>query len=135
MSPERTPVIAGMGEVKDRPSDPAQGMEPMALMAQALRRADADAGTGLLSRINSIDVVNSVSWPYIDLPATLCEHLGIAPRHRNYGPVGGETPIRFLHEAAERITRGESAVAAVCGAEAQHTVSAAQKRGIALPWT
>ena len=135
MNADRIPVIVGIGEVKDRPADPALGMEPMALMAEALRRAEADAGAALVSRIDAIDVVNSVCWPYADLPASLCETLGIAPAHRNYGPVGGETPVRFLHEAAERIARGESVVAAVCGAEAQHTVSAAQKRGIELPWT
>ena len=135
MNADRIPVIVGIGEVKDRPADPAEGMEPMALMAEALRRAEADAGATLVSRIDAIDVVNSVCWPYADLPASLCETLGIAPAHRNYGPVGGETPVRFLHEAAERIARGQSVVAAVCGAEAQHTVSAAQKRGIELPWT
>jgi acetyl-CoA C-acetyltransferase len=80
-------------------------------------------------------VVNEVSWPYADLVGLLCETLGIAPRHREYGPVGGETPVRFLHEAAERISRGESAVAAVCGGEAQYTVAQAQKSGTALPWT
>lgn len=135
MTPDRIAVIVGIGEIKDRPADPAEGMEPMMLMAEALRRAQADAGADLLQRIDSIDVVNSVSWPYADLPASLCGELGIAPAHRGYGPVGGETPVRFLHEAADRITRGESVVAAVCGAEAQHTVSAAQKRGIELPWT
>ncbi|HBK07856.1 MAG TPA: acetyl-CoA acetyltransferase [Acetobacteraceae bacterium] len=135
MNPDRIPVIVGIGEVKDRPADPAQGMEPMALMAEAIRRAEADAGASLVGRIDAIDVVNSVSWPYADLPGSLCAALGIAPVRRNYGPVGGETPVRFLHEAAERIARGESVVAAVCGAEAQHTVSAAQKRGIELPWT
>ena len=32
----------------------------------------------------------------------ICGTLGIAPRHREYGPIGGETPVRFLHEAAGR---------------------------------
>ena len=55
--------------------------------------------------------------------------------HCHYGPVGGESPIRFLHEAAQRIARGESRVAAVTGAEAQWTATKAQREGIALPWT
>lgn len=135
LPPSRVPVIVGVGEIKDRPSDPAQGMEPMALMAEALRRAEADADASLLGRLDALDVVNEVSWPYVDLPGLLCETLGVAPRHRGYGPVGGETPVRFLHEAAGRIARGESAVAAVCGGEAQHTVSRAEKAGVSLPWT
>ncbi|WP_135467835.1 acetyl-CoA acetyltransferase [Crenalkalicoccus roseus] len=132
---ERTPVIVGVGEVRDRPADPAEGREPLALMAEALRRAEADAGAALLARVDALDVIHEVSWPYPDLPALLSETLGIAPRHRHYGPVGGETPLAFLHQAAERIARGESEVAAVCGGEAQYTVAQAEKRGIALPWT
>jgi acetyl-CoA C-acetyltransferase len=135
MDPARIPVIVGVGEIKDRPADPAEGLEPMALMVEALRRAEADAGAGLLPRLDSLDVINEVSWPYVDLPGLICAALGVAPRHRDYGPVGGETPLRFLHEAAERISRGESAVAAVCGGESQYTVAQAEKRGIALPWT
>ena len=72
---------------------------------------------------------------YPDLLAALLARMGLAPAHRFYGPVGGETPVRFLHEAAARIRRGESTVAAVVGAEAQHTATAAQRRGIDLPWT
>src|SRR6202022_3543324 len=49
--------------------------------------------------------------------------------------VGGESPIRYLHEAAQRIARGECSVAAVCGAEAQSTATKAQRAGIDLPWT
>ena len=135
LPPDLTPVIIGLGEFKDRPDDPALGLEPASLMAEALRRADADGGGELLVRLDALDVVNSVSWPYADLVAAVCDRLGVAPRYRNYGPIGGETPVRFLHEAAERISRGESAIAAVVGAEAQHSVAAAQKRGIDLPWT
>ena len=43
MDPARIPVIVGVGEVKDRPADPADGLEPMALMAEALRRAEQEA--------------------------------------------------------------------------------------------
>jgi acetyl-CoA C-acetyltransferase len=135
LPPSRIPDIVGIGEVKDRPADPARGLEPLALMAEALRHAEADAGAKLLARLDALDVVHEVSWPYADLPALLCEALGLAPRHRDYGPIGGETPVRFLHEAARRIAEGQSAIAAVCGGEAQYTVNAAQKAGVTLPWT
>jgi len=135
LPPSRIPVIIGIGEVKDRPADPTQGLEPLALMTVALRRAEADAGAALLQRLDSLDVVHEVSWPYPDLPALLCRRFGIAPRHSGYGPIGGETPLTFLHMAAERIARGEATIAAVCGGEAQYTVAQAQKAGITLPWT
>src|SRR6202022_3783585 len=46
-----------------------------------------------------------------------------------------ESPIRYLHEAAQRIARGECSVAAVCGAEAQSTATKAERAGVLLPWT
>src|SRR3712207_5915369 len=136
MSADRPPVIVGAGEVTERPADRLEAREPAELMAEALRRAAADASApDLLPALDSLDVVNSVSWPYGDLPAALVGFLGFRPRRLAYGPVGGESPVRHMHEAANRIARGESAVAAVVGAEATHAVARAQTRGIALPWT
>src|SRR5205085_1814932 len=100
-----------------------------------LRRAERDAGAPLLGDIQSLDVVNFLSWRYHDPASQLSERLGIKPAHAYYGPVGGESPIRYLHEAAQRIARGECDVAAVCGAEAQSTATKAARAGIALPWT
>ena len=133
--PERLPVIVGVGEITDRPSDPAHGLEPAALALASLRRAEADSGAELLSRVDSLDVVGVVSWPYADLPGLLAERMGAQPAHYRHGPIGGQTPVQFLHEAAQRIARGESAVAAICGAESSHTATTARRHGIALPWT
>src|SRR5271169_403561 len=124
-----------IGEITDRPADLMQGLEPLALMAAALTRADEDAGHNLLRSLDSLDVVNLVSWRYADAALQLSERLGIAPRRAVYGPVGGESPVRYLHEAALRIARGESTVAAIAGAEAQNTVVKAMKAGCELPWT
>ncbi len=135
-SPEdRIPVIVGVGEIVDRPKDIADGLEPMALLEQALRRAEADSGAKLLGDIGSLDVVSFLSWRYRDPEKLLAQRLGITPAHCYYGPVGGESPIRYLHEAAQRIARGECSVAAVCGAEAQSTATKAQRAGLSLPWT
>ncbi|MBL6078371.1 acetyl-CoA acetyltransferase [Belnapia sp. T18] len=136
MDETRIPVLIGAGEVVDRPAEPRLALEPAALMAEALRRAAEDAGApGLLAALDSLDIVNSVSWPYGDLPAALAARLGGAPRRMVYGPVGGESPVRFLHEAALRIARGESEVSAVVGGEATHAVAQARKAGVELPWT
>src|SRR5690349_14020726 len=129
------PVIVGVGEIVDRPKEIADGLEPLALLEQALRRAEADSGAKLLGEIGSLDVVSFLSWRYRDPEKLLAERLGIAPAHCYYGPVGGESPIRFIHEAAQRIARGECSVAAVCGAEAQSTATKAQRSGVKLPWT
>ena len=132
---DRIPVIVGVGEIVDHPREIAEGLEPLALLVEALKRAEADCGASLLGEIASLDIVNFLSWRYRDPEKLLSQHLGINPRHAYYGPVGGESPVRYLHEAAQRIARGECGVAAICGAEAQSTATKAERAGIALPWT
>src|ERR1700716_1107646 len=132
---DRIPVIVGVGEIADRPKDIVAGLEPMALLEQAVRRAEADSGAKLLDELGSLDVVNFLSWRYRDPEKQLAARLGADPAHCYYGPVGGERPIRYIHEAAKRIARGECSVAVVCGAEAQSTATKAERGGITLPWT
>lgn len=131
---DRIPVIVGIGEIVDRPKEITVGLEPLDLLEQALRRAEADAGAKLLGEVHSLDVVNFLSWRYRDPEKLLAQRLGVSPVHCYYGPVGGESPIRFIHEAAKRIARGECSVAAVCGAEAQSTATKAERAGVKLPW-
>src|SRR3954449_9717372 len=132
---DRIPVIVGVGEITDRPKDIAAGLEPLALLEEAVRRAEADRGAQLLAYPGSLDVVNFLSWRYRDPEKQLAARLGANPAHCYYGPVGGESPIRYIHEAAKRIARGECSVAVVCGAEAQSTATKAERAGITLPWT
>jgi acetyl-CoA C-acetyltransferase len=132
---DRIPVIVGVGEIVDRPKEIADGLEPLALLEEALKRAEADSGAKLLGDIGSLDVVSFLSWRYRDPEKLLASRLGVTPAHCYYGPVGGESPIRYLHEAARRIARGECSVAAVCGAEAQSTATKAERAGVTLPWT
>jgi acetyl-CoA C-acetyltransferase len=129
------PVIVGVGEITDRPKEITDGLEPLILLIEALKRAEADSGAMLLGEIDSLDVVNFLSWRYREPEKLLSSRLGIHPKHAYYGPVGGESPIRYLHQAAQRIARGESSVAAICGAEAQSTATRAERAGITLPWT
>src|SRR5450631_3309416 len=135
VSDDRIPVIVGIGEIVDRPKEITAGLEPLTLLVEALKRAEQDSGGKLLGEIQSLDIVNFLSWRYQDPANQLSERLGIKPAHAYYGPVGGESPIRYLHEAAQRIARGECSVAAVCGAEAQSTATKAERAGVTLPWT
>ena len=135
VSSDRIPVIVGVGEIVDRPKEIAEGLEPLDLLEQALRRAEQDAGAKLLGEVQSLDVVNFLSWRYRDPEQLLAQRHGISPAHCHYGPVGGESPIRYIHEAAKRIARGECSVAAICGAEAQSTATKAERAGVKLPWT
>ena len=142
LPPERTPVIVGVGEFSDRIGADHAGFEPRDLIARAAQRADEDGGGGWLAKLTSLDIVNVLSWPYRDLPRELCEALGIAPVRAEHSPAGGETPLRLIHDAANRIAAGEGGregkggeVALVCGAEAFRSVGMAMKQGVALDWT
>src|SRR5689334_23608547 len=126
---DRIPVIVGIGEIIDRPKEITEGLEPLDLLERALRRAETDAGAKLLGEVQSLDVVNFLSWRYRDPEKLLAQRLGVSPAHCYYGPVGGESLIRYIHEAAKRIARGECSVAAVCGAEAQSTATKAERAG------
>ena len=132
---DRTPVIIGIGEVVDRPVDAALALEPLALMDAAIRAADADAGGGWLSRTDSLDIINMVSWRYDSVAARLTGRLGINPARAVYGVVGGETPTARIHDAALRIINGNSVVAVVTAGEAAHAVGKARAAGVSLPWT
>src|ERR1700741_1009635 len=134
-SPDRIPVIVGVGEIVDRPKEIADGLEPLTLLEQAVKRAEQDAGSPLLHKLGSLDGVNFLSWRYRDPEKLLAKRLAVTPAHCYYGPVGGESPIRYIHEAAQRIARGECSVAAICGAEAQSTATKAERAGVTLPWT
>jgi acetyl-CoA C-acetyltransferase len=128
-------VIVGVGEIIDQTRDLNQALEPIELMAQAVRRAAADAGAAqaIMAGIDSLDIVAEHSWPYTDACALLTARLSIAPRRAVYGVTGGESPVRFIHEAALRIARGESTLAVVVGAEATYSASAAAKTGSPPP--
>lgn len=132
---DHTPVIVGVGEVIDRVGfEPPR--EPARLMAEAIRSAEADSGARLLEKIVSIDMVQQISWPYPDSETRLAQELGFRPAHMANGPTGGESPIRYLHQAALRIAEGEPGVFVVCGAEAEASVRHARRDGHSpLPWS
>src|SRR5260370_34311336 len=104
---DRIPVIVGIGEIVDRPNDIAAGLEPLSLLEEALKRAEADCGGKLLGEVQSLDVVNFLSWRYRDPEKQLAQRLGIQPKHLYYGPVRGESPIRYLPAEAHRVAPGE----------------------------
>ena len=129
----RTPVIVGVGQVNDRPKDPREGLDPIGLMEAALREADRDAGTGWISRLDSLAVVDQLSFRELgDLSGPLAARLGVTPKlcYKSSYP-GGDTPILMLNEAARRIAGGEIQVAAIAGGEALRTAAqlAALKAG------
>lgn len=119
-----TPVIIGVGDVKNGSQNVEDAIEPMQLMLQAIVRALKDATSEhrvaeeLKSSIDSVSVVATWTWPYAHLPSLLSEKLGIQPLHKIYSEHGGNQSMKLVDEAARRIWRGECKVAVMTGGEA-----------------
>jgi len=123
--PARIPVIVGVGQINDRPRDPAEGLDSVGLMEAALRLADTDAGGGWLARIDSLAVVRQVSFPGLDeIPGRLAASIGARPRlcHMT-ASASGDSPILLLNEAVNHIAAGEIECAAIVGGEALRTAA------------
>ena len=121
----RIPVIVGVGQFNDRPAHDAEGIDPVGLMVEALRRADGDAGDGWLGDVQSLGVVGQISFPGIrDTHIRLAEALGIAPAFLDLTLPFGDCPVKLINDAANRIGAGEITIAAAAGAEALRTAAA-----------
>lgn len=132
--PKTIPVIVGIGDITEKLSDNVVPREPLTLMHDAVRIAEADAGLSIKG-LDSLDVVMPMSWRYSDLAGQLADALGTAPSHAKLGPSGGETPLKFIHQAAQRIAEGKSNMAVVVGGEAQYSLTNFQRTGQQPPWT
>ncbi len=139
----RTPVLVGVGQYVDRAGDPATGLGPSDMLAEAARRAIADSGA-VDPAIDSIAVVRlfADSAPAYKPPfggssnyaRSLANRLGANPRETLYGPVGGNTPQMMVNATARRIAAGEIEVALIAGCEPQKLQANALKSGVKLDW-
>lgn len=128
--PERIPVIVGVGQINDRPADPDEGLDSLGLMIAALRAADSDAGGGWLADLDSLAIVDQLSFRELGkLCDPLAAAIGASPAINYQAPAPhGDTPIRMLNEAANRIGAGEAKIAAVVGGEALRTAAGRAKK-------
>lgn len=123
---DRIPIIVGVGQINDRPAVPAEGKDPVELIAAALRLAEEDAGVALLADADYLGLVRQIAFPAIaDVAPGVAAAIGAAPAHafQTAGP-NGDSPIMLLNDAANRIGAGEVRIALVGGAEALRTAAA-----------
>jgi acetyl-CoA C-acetyltransferase len=136
MTNENLPVIVGVGQLTNRSERIEDAIEPVELMARVARTAAEDAGSArLVKKLDSVQVVNQMSWPYADAPGTLAARIGASPSHKVYTSVGGETPQRLVNETAEAVVEGRIKVALIAGAEALNSRRLARKTGQHLDWS
>jgi acetyl-CoA C-acetyltransferase len=126
-------VVIGVGQVLYRDTD---APEPVALLAEAARRAIEDCGTpGARHAISSVRVVNMISRRYPDPGRLVAEHLGATVPHTVSTSSGGQMPQVLIDGAARDVARGDADVVLIGGAESWRTRNARRRRGESSPWT
>jgi acetyl-CoA C-acetyltransferase len=135
----RTPVIVGVGQTQQRVEDPAAALEPIDLLADAVHAADLDSGArrSLLAAIDTVAVIDMLSWKYPDPGALLARRVGVTPRTTVTTTVGGNTPQMLVNRLAAGVAGGEHNVVLIGGAECVYTRWRA-RRGepkVWLDWT
>jgi acetyl-CoA C-acetyltransferase len=132
----RTPVLIGVGQLSQRVDRGAEVLEPVDLMVEALRRAEADTGTtGALARADSVRVVSQLSWRYRDVGALVGERVGAAPRQTLYSGMGGNYAQTVTNLTAVDIQAGRADVVLITGGECSRSKAKFRKAGDQLPWT
>ncbi len=136
MDERKVPIIVGVGQHVNRSADLADAREPLDMMLLVARKAEEDAHTlGLLPRLDSIRVVNVLSWRYADAPGMLAQRLDAHPRDRLYTTLGGNAPQWLVNQTADSIAQGRVGLALLVGAEAMRTRRRARRQGVTLDWT
>src|SRR6266446_4295271 len=137
MIDDRVPVLIGAGQLTQREIEPAAANEPLQLMVDVAQRAAEDAGADarLLTQLDTVAVVNILSWHYGNAPGLLGERLGAHPARELYTTVGGNTPQFLINHLAAEIAAGRVRLALVAGAETVRTLLRARRAGVELQWT
>ncbi len=145
---DRTPVLVGVGQAAERPTDPDyQALSPVALGAEAARRALADAGAGG-DLAGALDVVAAsrqfeISTPGArppfgasnNFPRSVASRVGADPRRAILEITGGQGPQRLVGEFCKAIARGEAEAVLLVGSEAMSTVLHLQAKGETPDWS
>ena len=132
----RTPVLVGVGQLDQRVDRGAEVLEPVDLMAEALRRAESYAGApGLAAAADSVRVLCLLSHRYGDPGALVAERLGAHPTETGLTVMGGNYVQTLLNRTALDIAAGRADVVLLTGAEAWRSRTAARAAGEDLGWT
>jgi acetyl-CoA C-acetyltransferase len=136
MSAARAPVLVGAAQLVERDVEPAEALEPLAMLERIARDAAADArgGERLLRELDAVAIVFSIGWNAANAPRLVAERLGAKPSLELSSAIGGETPLTLVNHVARRIQRGDARVALVAGNNNWRTLLRAHREGIELDW-
>ncbi|MBW1923775.1 MAG: acetyl-CoA acetyltransferase [Deltaproteobacteria bacterium] len=117
------PVIIGVGQYVHRPSRPGEAMDPLEMIRKAIGEAEQDAGlAGLARKIDTLCLVNILSYPPDGLPGELTRRIQASPKIQEYTWVGACAPQWFVNRTADRISSGQARLALICGGEAFYSL-------------
>jgi len=113
----RTPVIVGVAQHTQRPENPADALEAVALMELVITNAiNGSRGTSLSSKFDYIGVIQG-AWRYSDPARLLAEKLGSPQARTGLSSNGGNSPQSYINALCSRIGAGQMDAAVVVGAE------------------
>jgi hypothetical protein len=134
-----TPVVIGVGDIINRSLRPEHAREPLDLMTSAIQLAFKDAGLSNehAKLLDSLDIVQTWTWPYPDLPGLLSKNLDCNPKHKFQSDHGGNQPAKLFDDASKRIAAGNTKLAVIVGGEALASLGACAAAGQLPPkgWT
>ncbi|MDT7730132.1 MAG: acetyl-CoA C-acetyltransferase, partial [Mycobacterium sp.] len=126
----RTPVLIGYGQVNQHDDHP--GVEPVDLMVAAARAA---ADPRVLEAVDSVRVVNVLSWRYRDPGLLLAQRLRAKDAATRYTGVGGNVPQTLVNQACLDIQAGRTDTVLIAGAETWRTRTRLRASGAKPEWT
>ena len=146
MPPENnTPILVGCGDVTDFDTPIERGRSPYDLIAQAGKRALADAGgSGLAGAIGTLAMLRSYKdtshrfetrlGGSTNPPKSIADRLGLNASRHIYTWNGGNMPQLLVNQFAEEIARGETRAAMIVGGEALRTQHGVERAGLRVSW-
>lgn len=126
----RTPVLVGYGQVNQHTENP--GVEPVDLMVAAARAA---ADPRVLEAVDSVRIVNLLSWRYRDPGLLLAQRIRADKAETRNTGVGGNVPQTLVNLACLDIQEGKADVVLIAGAETWRTRSRLRAAGKKPDWT
>jgi acetyl-CoA C-acetyltransferase len=108
----RTPVLVGHGQVNQH--DERSDVEPVDLMEAAARGA---AEPRVLEAVDSVRVVNLLSWRYRDPGLLVAQRIRAAKAATRYTGIGGNVPQSLVNQACLDIQQGRADAVLITGAE------------------
>jgi acetyl-CoA C-acetyltransferase len=126
----RTPVLVGYGQVNQHDDHP--GVEPVDLMVAAARAA---ADPRVLEAVDSVRVVNVLSWRYRDPALLLAQRIRAKDAATRYSGVGGNVPQTLVNQACLDVQAGRADVVLIAGAETWRTRTRLRASGAKPKWT